>query len=61
MPRRPVFNPTGKILVIGTTPVPGGNIDIDKVPGNVQSVLAGELSQNGTVSLTGALADVWAV
>jgi len=46
-----------EILVIGTTPVPGGNIDIDKVPGNVQSVLAGELSQNGTASLTGALAD----
>jgi len=46
-----------EILVIGTTPVPGVNIDIDKVAGNVQSVLAGELSQNGTASLTGALAD----
>jgi iron complex outermembrane receptor protein len=44
-------------LVIGTTPVPGMNIDIDKVPGNVQSVLAGDLTQNGTASLTGALAD----
>jgi len=46
-----------EILVIGTTPVPGVNIDIDKVPGNVQSVLAGDLTQNGTASLTGALAD----
>jgi hypothetical protein len=41
-----------EILVIGTTPVPGMNIDIDKVPGNVQSVLAGDLAQNGTASLT---------
>jgi len=44
-----------EILVIGTTPVPGMSIDIDKVPGNVQSVLAGDISQNGTASLTGAL------
>src|SRR6202040_2472981 len=43
-----------EILVIGTTPVPGMRIDIDKVPGNVQSVLAGDISQNGTPSLTGA-------
>jgi len=46
-----------EILVIGTTPVPGVNIDVDKVPGNVQSVLAADLIQNGTASLTGALAD----
>src|SRR5260221_4303233 len=46
-----------EILVIGTTPVPGVNIDIDKVPGNVQSVLAGDLTQNGTARLTAALAD----
>lgn len=46
-----------EILVIGTTPVPGVYIDIDKVPGNVQSVMAGDLTQNGTASLTGALAD----
>jgi iron complex outermembrane receptor protein len=46
-----------EILVVGTTPVPGVNIDIDKVPGNVQSVLAGDLTQNGTASLTRALAD----
>lgn len=43
--------------MIGTTPVPGVNMDIDKVPGNVQSVLAADLTQNGTASLTGALAD----
>ncbi len=44
-----------EIMVIGTTPVPGVSIDIDKVPGNVQSVLAGDLTQNGIASLTGAL------
>jgi len=27
-----------EVLVIGTTPVPGLKIDIDKVPGNVQSL-----------------------
>src|SRR6202051_274248 len=46
-----------EILVIGTTPVPGVTIDIDKVAGNVQSVLAADLIQNGTASLTGSLAD----
>jgi iron complex outermembrane receptor protein len=44
-----------QIVVIGTTPVPGMSIDIDKVPGNVQSVFAGDLTQNGAASLTGAL------
>lgn len=44
-----------EIMVIGTTPVPGLTIDMDKVPGNVQSVFAGDLTQNGTASLTGAL------
>ncbi|MDB6085610.1 MAG: TonB-dependent receptor [Gammaproteobacteria bacterium] len=41
--------------MIGTTPVPGMSIDIDKVPGNVQSVFAGDLTQNGVASLSGAL------
>lgn len=44
-----------EILVIGTTPVPGLKIDIDKVPGNVQSVFAGDLGQNGAASLGRAL------
>ncbi|HLZ99475.1 MAG TPA: TonB-dependent receptor [Steroidobacteraceae bacterium] len=43
--------------MIGTTPVPGMKIDVDKVPGNVQSVSAVDLTQHGTASLTGALAD----
>jgi len=44
-----------EIVVIGTTPVPGLNIDIDKVPGNVQSLFAGDLAEHGSPSLTGAL------
>ncbi|MDP8984170.1 MAG: TonB-dependent receptor [Pseudomonadota bacterium] len=52
----PARTPTlEEIMVIGTTPVPGLHIDIDKVPGNVQSVLAGDLTQYGPASLAGAL------
>jgi len=54
-PAPPQTSTLQEILVIGTTPVPGLRIDIDKVPGNVQSVLASDLAQNGTASLTGAL------
>jgi iron complex outermembrane receptor protein len=54
-PTPPPASTLQEIMVIGTTPVPGLNIDIDKVPGNVQSVFAGDLTQNGTASLTGAL------
>ncbi len=44
-----------EILVIGTTPVPGLTMDIDKVPGNVQSVFSGDLGQNGAARLSSAL------
>jgi iron complex outermembrane receptor protein len=54
-PSPPHTSTLQEILVIGTTPVPGLSIDIDKVPGNVQSVFAGDLATNGTASLTGAL------
>jgi len=33
-------NPLPEIRVIGTTPVPGTAIDIDKIPGNVISSMA---------------------
>jgi iron complex outermembrane receptor protein len=46
-----------EILVIGTTPVPGMKIDIDKVPGNVQSLFAQDLRQDGAASLIGALSN----
>jgi iron complex outermembrane receptor protein len=54
-PSPPPTSTLQEITVIGTTPVPGLSIDIDKVPGNVQSVLAGDLTRNGTASLSGAL------
>jgi iron complex outermembrane receptor protein len=43
------------VTVIGTTPVPGATIDIDKVPSNVETVGASDLTRNGTASLTRAL------
>jgi iron complex outermembrane receptor protein len=51
----PPASPLPEILVIGTTPVPGTSIDIDKIPGNVQSLSASDLSRDGSPSLTGAL------
>src|SRR5271170_933164 len=44
------------IVVIGTSPVPGLNIDIDKVPGNVQSLSAADLQQDSTPSIINGLA-----
>ncbi len=39
------------IVVIGTTPIPGLMIDADKVPGNVQSLSAADLRQDGASSI----------
>jgi iron complex outermembrane recepter protein len=47
--------PVPVVTVVGTTPVPGAVIDIDKVPSNVESVSAADLTRNGSASLTGAL------
>ena len=44
-----------EIVVVGTTPVPGMTVNVDKVPGNVQTLRAGDLSQDGTPSLIEAL------
>ena len=44
-----------EITVIGTTPVPGMTVNIDKVPGNVQTLRAGDLSQDGAPSLIDGL------
>jgi iron complex outermembrane recepter protein len=43
------------VTVIGTTPVPGATIDIDKVPSNVEVVRASDLTRDGRTSLTRAL------
>jgi iron complex outermembrane receptor protein len=45
------------VTVIGTTPLPGSGIDIDKVPGNVQTVTGADLTREGSASATTALND----
>src|ERR1700689_3804617 len=45
-----------QVVVIGTTPLPGTNIDIDKVPGNVQTFSADDLAKDGQANLIGAMA-----
>lgn len=44
-----------QIVVVGTTPVPGMTVNVDKVPGNVQTLRSGDLNQDGSPSLIGAL------
>ena len=44
-----------QIVVVGTTPVPGMNVDMDKVPGNVQTLSSADLRQDGTASLIDGL------
>jgi iron complex outermembrane recepter protein len=44
-----------EIVVVGTTPVPGMTVSVDKVPGNVQTLRAADLSENGPASLTNGL------
>jgi iron complex outermembrane receptor protein len=47
---------TDEIVVVGTTPVPGMTVNVDKVPGNVQTLRASDLSQeDGSPSLIQAL------
>ncbi|MGA3159071.1 MAG: TonB-dependent receptor plug domain-containing protein, partial [Steroidobacteraceae bacterium] len=42
-------------VVIQTSAIPGNNIDVDKVPGNVQTLFAADLARDGSASLTGAM------
>ena len=45
-----------QVVVIGSTPVPGMNIDADKIPGNAQSLNAADLRQlDGTASIISGL------
>ena len=48
-------SPMPEVVVIGTTPIPGTSMDIDKIPGNVQVLTSSDLSREGSPSLTGAL------
>ena len=45
------------VTIIGTTPLPGTGIDIDKVPANVQSLSGGDLRREGSPSLLNGLTD----
>jgi iron complex outermembrane recepter protein len=47
--------PLPQVVVVGSTPVPGMNIDADKIPGNVQSLNAADLSEDGVASLINGL------
>jgi iron complex outermembrane receptor protein len=42
-------------VVVTATAIPGAEIDLDKVPGNVQIISSADISRDGTASLTGAL------
>jgi iron complex outermembrane recepter protein len=46
-----------QIVVISSTPVPGLNIDADKIPGNAQSLNAADLNQDGAASIINGLAN----
>jgi iron complex outermembrane recepter protein len=47
-------NPLQTVTVTATA-IPGADIDIDKVPGNVQILTSADLIRDGSASLTGAL------
>ena len=40
-----------KVVVVGTTPMPGSGVDIDKVPSNVQTMSAQDLNRDGESNL----------
>jgi iron complex outermembrane recepter protein len=43
------------VTVVGTSPLPGATIDIDKVPSNVETVQASDLTRDRAAGLTAAL------
>jgi len=47
--------PLQEVVVFGSTPIPGATIDMDKIPGNVQTLSAEDLWRDGSPSLTRAL------
>jgi iron complex outermembrane receptor protein len=42
-------------VVVEATAIPGFAVDADKIPGNVQSISASDLSRDGSANLTGAM------
>jgi iron complex outermembrane receptor protein len=49
--------PLAQIVVIGSSPVPGLNIDADKIPGNTQSLNAADLNQDGAASIINGISN----
>jgi len=49
------FAPALQPIVVQATAIPGTEIDIDKVPANVQTLYSSDLSRNGSASLTEAM------
>jgi len=47
--------PREEIIVVGTSPLPGTGIDVDKLPTTVQTIRAADLTREGTASLITAL------
>jgi len=45
-----------EIIVIGRTPLPGSDIDINKVPGSVQTLSSSDIEQNHSISILDTLA-----
>jgi iron complex outermembrane receptor protein len=45
------------VTVVGTTPLPGTGIEIDKVPGNVQTLNSADLTREGSASTITAIND----
>src|SRR5580658_8317702 len=42
-------------VIVEATAIPGAVIDADKIPGNIQTLSASDLSREGTASLTRAM------
>ncbi len=49
--------PLPEVTVIGTSPLPGTGIDIDKIPGNTQTLSSTDISREGSPSVLTALKD----
>jgi iron complex outermembrane receptor protein len=49
--------PLDEIVVVGTSPLSGTGIDIDKVPSDVTTLSAGDIAREGTPSLADALSN----
>jgi iron complex outermembrane receptor protein len=59
-PNQPVTTasqPREEIIVVGTTPLPGTKIDVDKLPYTVQTIRAPDLQREGTASIITTLND----